>query len=284
LATSPRPGALRRGTRFEIACQDLFEALDYTTVFENEEFPCKHPQEHRKRLHEIDLLLKFEGKFFLKPWCSTKRPLIECHSNIKKPSTRKDRTQLVKDVLERIECVKDYGYDVTCGIVTTNSTLPGLFKILHRGKKFFVWDQTRMTFYAYKIFKFRGMESSLFQIKERKINDETSFLWAAQKHEKQEQYLHNVGIFFDKTIRKKRVSQVNATDLRAGINHIKNEILKKNLSFAKLYVDLFSISGFTRTIYDKKDDFGKRLSTNEISVAIEKVLDVETTPWWALIK
>lgn len=281
MSSRPKPGGVRRGTRFETACQDLFEALGYTAVFENEEFQCKHPGEHKKSSHEIDLLLRFEKNVFLKPWCSTKRPLVECETSLKRPSTRKDKKKVAEKILDMIECVRDYEYLVTCGIITTNSTLPGLSNL---SKKVFVWDQTRMTFYAYKVFELKEMESNLFLIKERKINDEISFLWGAQKHEKQEQYLHNIALFFDKTIRKRQSTQVNITNLKSALKHIKSEISKRKLYPATVYADLFSISGFVRSIYGKKDALGNSYSTSGITVAIEKVLDVETTPWWALIK
>jgi len=242
---------MRKGTRFETACQDLFEALGYTAIFENEEFPCKHPKEHRKDPHEIDLLLKFEKKLFLKPWCSTSRPLIESRVSLTKPATAKDKKDVAKEILDKIECVRDYKYQVTGGIVTTNSALPGLYRL---SKNVFVWDQPRMTFYAYKIHELKRMESDVFPVKERKINAEISFFWAVQKHEKQKRYLHTCQIFFDKTARGKGCAQVNVSELDLAIKHIKNEMISRQLQPATVYADLFSISAFTRSIYGRKDD------------------------------
>lgn len=278
----PSPGGVRRGTRFENACQDLFESLGYTAIFENEEFQCKHPEKHKTDRHEIDLLLKYETNLFLKPWCSATRPLIECTTSLKKPTTTKERRQLAKSlILDRIECVREYGYSPTCGIITTNSTLQGMSKLANN---VFVWDQPRMTFYAYKIFESKKMDSNMFSVKERKINDEASFLWAVQKHEKKEHYLHNVAVFFDKTIRSGQATQVNTTDLNSAIRHIKGEIINRKLHSATVYADLFAISGFTRSIHERKDALGTNYSTGKISVAIERILDVEITPWWALIR
>ena len=281
MTARPRPGGLRKGTRFETACQDLFEALGYTPIFENEEFPCKHANTHRKGSHEIDLLLKFEKKAFLKPWCSTNRPLIESQTSLTKPATAKDKKNVVKEILDKIECVKDYGYEVTSGIITTNSTLPDLSKL---SKNVFVWDQPRMTFYAYKVHELNRMESDVFPVKERKINDEISFFWTVQKHEKQKRYLHTCQVFFDKTARGKGCAQVNVSELDLAMKHIKSEMIRRQLQPATVYADLFSISAFTRSIYGRKDDLGKRYSTNKIELTVERVLDVETTPWWALIK
>jgi len=277
----PRPGGLRKGTRFEVACQDLFESLGYTPIFENEEFPCKHRSKHRKSAHEIDLLLKFERNLFLKPWCSTNRPLIESQTSFTKPATTRDRRNAAKEILDKIECVKEYGYDVTSGIITTNSTVSELSKL---SKNVFIWDQSRMTFYAYKVSELNDMDSNIFPVKERKINDEISFLWAAQKHEKQERYLHNIRVFFDKTVRRSGATQVNVSDLGLALRHIKSEIARQKLQPATAYTDLFSMSAFTRPIYERKDAFGNSYSTNNIEITVERVLDVETTPWWALIK
>ena len=281
MTVSPRPGGLRKGTRFEMACQDLFETLGYTTIFENWEFPCKHPKKHKKDPHEIDFLSKFQTVLFLKPWCSKKRPLVECTSSLKKPSTRADRKKLVKQITDKIECVRDYGYEVDCGIIATNSTLPGFSKL---SKSVFIWDQPRMTFYAYKVFELKKLESTVFPAREMKINDEASFLWATQKHEKQEQYLHRIVAFFDKTIRKRQSAQVNMNDLRSAIQHIKGEITKRKLYPGTIYADFFSIRGFTRSIYEKRDTLGNKYSTSKITIMIERALDCEITPWWALIR
>lgn len=272
---------MRRGTRFEMASQELFEALGYIPVFENEEFTCRHPRRHGKGSHEIDLLLKFEGNLFLKPWCSTTRPLIESETSLTKPATARDKRNVAKEILDKIECVKDHGYKVTSGIIATNSALLNISKL---STKVFLWDQPRMAFYAYKVSELRGMDSDIFPVKENKINDEISFLWAVQKHEMQNRYLHNIRVFFDKTVRARQSTQVNVSELELAIRHIKNEMITQKLQPATAYVDLYSLSAFTRSVDGRKDALGSSYSSNKITITIERVLDVETTPWWALIK
>lgn len=280
-------GGFRLGAEFEVAVEELLYRLGFEVVDENVEIPCRKKEHSPQKHHEADLICSFESPIFIKPWCSTKNVLVECKHSLSQAKLDKSAKDLIKD----IECFKDAAYDVEGGILVTNFNLRNpKDEIL---KNIFFWELKRLFLYSFKVYSLADMKSAYEQLpknvtyqtdllREHEISKGITFLWGVLKVQKKEKisYEHNIECFYDISR-----ARFNEKKLAYLIEEVKNRISQAELRPAEVYVQIHSISGFTRNVKMNIEKLVRRFSERGFRIQADShfLFDYSIAPWQPIL-
>jgi len=280
-------GGFRLGADFEVAVEELIYRLGYSIYEENLEVPCKKLAHKPTESHEADLLVSFDSDVFIRPWCSSDNPIIDCKHSL----SRKKAEDAAKDLLKDIDCFKEGGYKVDGGILITNSNIRDpLDKI---GESIFLWDQKRLFLYSFKVFMLADMKSAYDQLrgktsykvdllKEHVIDRGITFLWGALELQRKKKisYIHDFECFYDLS-----TPRINISVLNNIFEQIKSHTTRENLIPANVYITFHSLSGFTRNVKTRVQKIAEKVSSNDIILHTDEhqLFDYSIAPWQTLL-
>jgi len=280
-------GGLRLGAEFESAVEELLYRLGFKIIDENIEILCRRKEHKQKKHHEADLICSFESPIFIKPWCSTKNLLVQCQYSLTPAQLDKCAEDLSKD----IECFKDLGYDAEGGILVSGLIIKNpKDRIL---KNIYFWELKRVFLYSFKVFTLADMKS-MYEIlpreiayrkdllREHEISKGLTFLWGVlqEKRKKKVSYIHNFECFHDISR-----SRFNEKKLAFLLDEIKKYVNKAELRPAKVYVQIHSISGFTRNVKKNIEELVKNFSERGFRLNADShfLFDYSIAPWQPIL-
>lgn len=281
-------GGFRVGAEFEDAVEELLYPLGFAIVDEDVEIPCKRKEHKPKKHHEADLICSFESPIFIKPWCSTKNVLVQCKYSLTPAQLDKSANDLVED----IECFKDFGYDVEGGILVSGLNIRNpKDKIV---KNIYFWELKRLFLYSFKVFTLADMNTMYEELpkgiayrkdllREHEISRGLTFLWGVLEEERKKskvKYAHNFECFHDVSR-----SRFNEKKLAFLIDEIKKLVYREELRPAEVYIYIHSISGFTRNVKKNIEKMVKNSSERGFRIHADShsLFDYSIAPWQPIL-